>query len=454
MTRTGTTDWADDPAPESRDVARLRPRYGPVVDGRPVDGGGETRLVDEPGTGGALAEVGTASAADVDAAVRAAGRAEWAALRGAERARALFRLAGLVRDRAAELAVLEALESGAPVRTTRGADLPAVADALFSAAGWADKLSHAGLGADPRPVGVVAHVVVAGAPLLTTARALGPALAAGCPVVVVPVQGVLATTVLAELCADAGLPPGTVQVLPGGVDVATALVAHDGVDAVAAFGRGAVRRTRPVVAGSGRRFVAVPDALAAVVVYDDAPFDQAVDGIVALFEGRGAGARLVVQEPVVDELLAAVRARAAALRVGDPLDRGTDVGAVASPGRLRRIHELLDAATADGAERWTGPQDLPGRGSFAAPVLLTEVSPTMRVAQGPVVGPVLPVLTFRTPDEAVATADATAATAAVVWTDKGSRALWTAQRLRAGTVRVNSADATDPSPRIEAYLRG
>lgn len=395
----------------------------PYVDGGYVAGTG-TRTAWEPAADAALGEVAGAGPADVDRAVAAARRAldGWAGRPGTERVRVLVRFAGLVAERAGGLAVLETRGTGRPVRLTRGMDLPAAVAHLRSCAGWSDKLGYAA--PDPRPVGVVGASVADRRPLLAAVRGVAPALACGNAVVLVPdPDAPLSALALAETATEAGLPAGVLSVLPG-----AALPA--GLDAV--------------VAGKGAGGVHV--------VHDDAPLDQAVDGMV---EALGTDRRVLVAESVADEFAALLVERVGRLRVGDPVDRNTDVGPAGSPARRDAAAALVAAAEEDGARSVAHPGPLPDRGPFLAPTVLLDVAPGTRAAAAEITGPVLPVLTFRTPAEAVALAGA--APTAAVWTDKGSRALWTAQRLRAHTVWVNAVDRFDPAASAAAlapYLAG
>jgi aldehyde dehydrogenase (NAD+) len=433
------------PALEPSAGAHVKPTYHPFVDGEFVDGtgGNATRnpTTDEP-----LAEVGAAGPAEVNRAVAAARRVRdgaWGAMPGAKRAALLFRVARGVAARAHELAVLETLDTGRPIRETRDVDLPTAVAYLHSFAGWSDKLGYAGHGSDPRPVGVVGVIVEGGAALLTAVRRAAPALACGNAVVLVPdPDAPLTALVLAEAAAEAGLPAGVLSVLPmPDRRSATNLAAHAGLDAVAGTASAAAcREAARGAAGTGRRLALEPGGRVVHVVHDDAPLDQAVDGVA---EGLGTNQQVLVAEAVAEEFGDLLRERVARLRVGDPLDRNTDVGPVRSRERRERAEAL--AATADdaGAHRWTSPAALPDRGLFVAPTLFTDVAPTMRLAREEITGPLLPVLTFRTPAEAVALAKG--AHAAAVWTDKGSRALWTAQQLRAGVTWVNASGRSDPA---------
>lgn len=455
-------DWAYAPAPESAALANLAPAYRPFLDGQFVDGGGAPLKTTNPATEEVLAEVGTADASDVDRAVAAARRAydtTWGPMPGAERAKYLFRIARIVAERARELAVLETLDNGKPIRESRDVDVPLASAHLFHHAGWADKLGYAGLGSDPRPVGVVGAVVPWNFPLLMAAWKIAPALACGNTIVLKPAETTpLTALVLAGIAAEAGLPAGVLNVLPGAGDIGATLVGHPGLDKVAFTGSTSVgREIQGRLAGTGRRLTLELGGKAATIVYDDAPLDQAVEGVVdGIFSNQGqvccAGSRLLVQESIAAEFEELLRRRIETLRVGDPLDKNTDVGAINSRTQLDRITELVAVGDAEGARRWTSPGPLPERGLFFPPTVFSGVEQTMRVAREEIFGPVLSVLTFRTPDEAVAKANNTPyGLSAAIFTDKGAKALWTAQRVRAGVVWVNTVNRFDPTAAFGGY---
>ncbi|HEY3685786.1 MAG TPA: aldehyde dehydrogenase family protein [Streptosporangiaceae bacterium] len=445
------------PAPESRDIATVHSAYGLFIDGKwaeAADGGVITTV--NPATEEVLAEVAAAGEADVDRAVRAARAAYdtvWGPMPGAERAKYLYRIARIIAERSRELAVLESLDNGKPIRESRDVDIPLVAQWFFYYAGWADKLPYAGFGPDPKPLGVAGQVIPWNFPLLMLAWKIAPALACGNTVVLKPAETTPLTALLfAEICAQAELPPGVVNIVTGAGDTGAALVAHDGVDKVAFTGSTEVgRQIARTLAGTRKSLTLELGGKAANVVFDDAPLDQAVEGIVnGIFFNQGqvccAGARLLVQESVAGELLGRLRARMATLRLGDPLDKNTDVGAINSAAQLAKIRELSDAGEREGAERWSPPCDLPERGYWFPPTVFTGVSQSHRIAQEEIFGPVLSVLTFRTPDEAVTKANNTPyGLSAGVWTEKGSRILWMAERLRAGVVWANTFNKFDPA---------
>jgi aldehyde dehydrogenase (NAD+) len=448
------------PAPESRDIARLRASYGIFVDGEFRDGSGEATKTINPATEEPLAEVAEAGPADVEAAVAAARRAQrsWVRMRGAERAKYIFRIARAIQERSRELAVLESLDNGKPIRESRDVDVPLAAAHFFYYAGWADKLEYAGFGPDPQPVGVAGQVIPWNFPLLMAAWKIAPALATGNTVVLKPAETTpLTALTLAEIIAECDLPSGVVNVLPGGPAIGRAVVESD-VDKIAFTGSTEVgKQIQRTLAGTAKRMSLELGGKAANIVFDDAPLDQAVEGIVnGIFFNQGhvccAGSRLLVQESVYDELIAALRRRLATLRLGDPLDKNTDIGAINSGEQLSRIRELADVGDAEGAERWSPPCELPTRGFWFPPTLFTHVSQSSRIAREEIFGPVLSVLTFRTPAEAVEKANNTPyGLSAGVWTEKGSRILWMTGRLRAGVVWANTFNRFDPSSPFGGY---
>ncbi|HET9143000.1 aldehyde dehydrogenase family protein [Actinophytocola sp.] len=457
-----TPTWEYAPAPESRDIANLKADYRMFVDGKFVEGAGEPLKTINPGTEEVLAEVSTAAPSDVDTAVQAARRAYervWGKMPGAERAKYIYRIARMIQERARELAVLESLDNGKPIKESRDVDIPLAAAHFFYHAGWADKLGYAGLGPDPRPLGVAGQVIPWNFPLLMAAWKIAPALACGNTVVLKPAETTpLTALVLAEIVAQADLPPGVVNILPGAGDVGAELVNHAGVNKVAFTGSTEVGKLiQRSLAGSGKKLTLELGGKAANVVFEDAPLDQAVEGIVnGIFFNQGhvccAGSRLLVQESVADELLDKLHTRVSTLRIGDPLDKNTDVGAINSKEQLTKIRELVSSGEEEGASRWTSPCPLPDKGFFFAPTVFAGVSQAMRIAREEIFGPVLSVLTFRTPDEAVAKANNTPyGLSAGIWTDKGSRILWMAQRLRAGVVWANTFNRFDPTAPFGGY---
>ncbi len=450
------------PAPESRSVVDIAPSYGLFVDGEFTEAAdGRVFKTVSPSTEEVLSEMARAGEADVDRAVAAARRAfeGWSALPGSERAKYLFRIARIVQERSRELAVLETLDNGKPIKETRDADLPLVAAHFFYYAGWADKLEHAGYGPAPKPLGVAAQVIPWNFPLLMLAWKIAPALATGNTVVLKPAETTpLSALFFADICRQAGLPKGVVNILPGYGDTGAALVAHPDVNKVAFTGSTAVGKAiARTVAGTRKKLTLELGGKGANIVFDDAPVDQAVEGIVnGIFFNQGqvccAGSRLLVQESVHDEVLDALKRRISTLRLGDPLDKNTDIGAINSAEQLARISSLADQGEAEGAERWTAPCEIPSAGYWFAPTVFSGVTQAHTVARDEIFGPVLSVLTFRTPDEAVAKANNTAyGLSAGIWTDKGSRILAVANKLRAGVVWSNTFNKFDPTSPFGGY---
>ena len=450
------------PAPESRSIVDIAPSYGLFIDGEFVDGTGESFKTVNPATEEVLSEVAAATDADVDRAVRAARRAftrVWGPMRPADRGKYLFRIARLLQERAREFAVLESLDNGKPIRESRDVDVPLAAAHFFYHAGWADKLDWAGLGPGPRPLGVAGQVIPWNFPLLMLAWKVAPALATGNTVVLKPAETTPLTALLfAEVCRQADLPPGVVNIVTGAGETGRAVVEHEDVDKVAFTGSTEVGRSiARAVAGTRKRLTLELGGKAANIVFDDAPIDQAVEGIVqGIFFNQGhvccAGSRLLVQESVHDEVIASLQRRIGTLRLGDPLDKNTDIGAINSAEQLARITALAEQGEAEGAERWSPACELPESGYWFAPTLFTNVTQAHTIARDEIFGPVLSVLTFRTPDEAVAKANNTPyGLSAGIWTEKGSRILAVANKLRAGVVWSNTFNKFDPTSPFGGY---
>ena len=450
------------PAPESRAIANLKDHYKPFVNGEFVDGSGEPLKTINPATEEVLAEVGTASKSDVDTAVKAARKAYtgvWSKMPGTERAKYLFRIARLIQERSRELAVLESLDNGKPIKESRDSDIPTAAAHFFYHAGWADKLEYAGYGPNPQPLGVAGQIIPWNFPLLMLAWKIAPALATGNTVVLKPAETTpLTALVFAEICQQAELPPGVVNILPGAGDIGASIVEHADIDKIAFTGSTEVGKAiQREVAGTAKKLTLELGGKAANIVFEDAPLDQAIEGIVnGIFFNQGhvccAGSRLMVQESIAEEVLEKLRYRVSTLRIGDPLDKNTDIGAINSAEQLAKIQGLVEAGDAEGAQRWTSPCPVPDRGFFFAPTVFANVHQSMRIAREEIFGPVLSVLTFRTPDEAVTKANNTPyGLSAGIWTEKGSRILWMANQLRAGVVWANTFNRFDPAAPFGGY---
>ena len=451
------------PARESRSIVDVASHYGLFIGGEFVESEDGTPFnTINPATEEVLAEVTAAGQRDVDRAVRAAREAYekvWGPMPGHDRAKYLYRIARIVQERSRELAVLESLDNGKPIRESRDIDIPLAAAWFFSYAGWADKLEYAGFGPDPRPLGVAGQVIPWNFPLLMLAWKIAPALACGNTVVLKPAETTpLTALAFADICRQADLPAGVVNIVTGAGDTGAALVSHGGVNKVAFTGSTEVgRQIAETIAGTRKRLTLELGGKAANVVFEDAPLDQAVEGIVnGIFFNQGhvccAGSRLLVQESVYDEVLDRLKQRMATLRVGDPLDKNTDIGAINNRAQLAKIRELSEVGESEGAERWSAPCELPEHGYWFPPTLFTGVSQAHRIAREEIFGPVLSVITFRTPAEAVEKANNSPyGLSAGVWTDKGSRILWMAERLRAGVVWANTFNKFDPASPFGGY---
>src|SRR5436305_806853 len=455
--------WEYAPAPESRDVVTLQERYGLFINGREVQAaGGETFASVNPATEEPLANVARATASDVDTAVRAARTAQrrrWGNLSGKERAKYLFRIARILQERAREFAVLESLNGGKPIKESRDVDVPLAAAHFWYYAGWADKLEYAFPNRDPRPLGVAAQVIPWNFPLLMLAWKIAPALAAGNTVVLKPASSTpLSALFFADVCRQADLPAGVVNIITGPGEIGLALVKHPDIDKVAFTGSTAVgKEIGRAVAGTDKALTLELGGKAANIVFDDAPIEQAIEGVVnGIFFNQGevccAGSRLFVQESIAEPFIERLKDRLSTLRVGDPLDKNTDVGAINNAAQLAKIEELVEAGIEEGAEIYQPACELPARGWFFRPTLFTNVAQSSRIAQEEIFGPVLSVLTFRTPAEAIEKANNTAyGLSAGVWTEKGSRILEMSQKLRAGVVWANTYNKFDPASPFGGY---
>jgi len=460
LAATGTWEYA--PAPESRDIVSFEERYGLFIGGEEVSPRSRTWFPTiSPATEEPLAEVAQAGPKDVALAVDAArvGFEAWSAWKPSERAKVLFRIARILQERARELAVAESLDGGKPIKESRDVDLPLAAAHFFYYAGWADKLEYAFPGRRPRPLGVAAQIVPWNFPLLMLAWKIAPALACGNTVVLKPAETTPLTALLfADVCRQAQVPPGVVNIVTGDGSTGAHLVRAEGIDKVAFTGSTEVGKAiQRELAGRDIALTLELGGKAANIVFDDCALDQAVEGIVnGIYFNQGhvccAGSRLLVQESIHDQLVRKLKRRMATLRVGDPLDKNTDIGAINSKAQLDRITELVEAGTEEGAEIYQPPCRLPEKGWWFAPTVFTGVAQSHRIAREEIFGPVLSVLTFRTPDEAVEKANNTMyGLSAGVWTEKGSRILWMADRLRAGVVWGNTFNRFDPASPFGGY---
>ncbi len=446
-----------DPAPESAKLARLQPSYGLFINGAFTDPSSHDQFVTlNPANEEVLATVAQASAHDVDRAVRSARDAYdnvWSKMSGATRSKYLFRIARLIQERARELSVVETLDNGKPIRESRDVDVPLAAAHFFYYAGWADKLDYAGFGSNPQPIGVAGQIIPWNFPLLMAAWKLAPALAAGNTCVLKPAETTpLSALLLAEILQQAELPDGVVNIVTGDGSTGGALVEHPGTNKIAFTGSTEVGRLiQQRVAPMGKRLTLELGGKGANIVFEDAPIDEMIEGVIdGIFFNQGhvccAGSRLLVQESIADDVLRRLVRRVQQLRVGDPLDKNTDVGAINSAAQLARIEELTAFGESEGATRYTSSCALPEKGYWFAPTVFADVSQSHRIAREEIFGPVLSVLTFRTPEEAVVKANNTKyGLACGVWSEKGSRTLWVAQRLRAGVIWANTYNRFDPT---------
>ncbi len=455
--------WEYAPAPEARDIVTLKERYGLFIGGREVPSAdGATFTSIDPSTEQPLAEIARATPADIDKAVRTARRAQrrsWGSLPGKERAKYLFRIARILQERSREFAVLESMDSGKPIKESRDVDVPLAAAHFWYYAGWADKLEYAFPGRVAKPLGVAAQIIPWNFPLLMLAWKIAPALAAGNTVVLKPASTTpLSALLFADVCRQADLPPGVVNITPGPGEIGTVLATHPDVDKVAFTGSTEIgKKIQRGVAGTDKALTLELGGKAANIVFDDAPLDQAVEGIVnGIYFNQGevccAGSRLLVQESIADALIDKLKDRLATIRVGDPLDKNTDVGAINSKSQLEKITELVQAGVDEGADLYQPPCDLPERGYYFRPTLFTNVAQSHRIAREEIFGPVLSTLTFRTPDEAVEKANNTVyGLSAGIWTEKGSRILSMVSKMRAGVVWANTFNRFDPTSPFGGY---
>jgi aldehyde dehydrogenase (NAD+) len=455
--------WEYAPAPESRDIVQLKSRYGLFIGGKEVaPRGGQWFTTFDPATEEPIAEIARATVKDVDQAVsvaRKAFRRDWSTLPGSERAKYLFRIARILQERSREFAVLESLDGGKPIKESRDVDVPLAAAHFWYYAGWADKLEYAFPNLDPRPLGVAAQVIPWNFPLLMLAWKIAPALAAGNTVVLKPASSTpMSALFFADVCRQADLPPGVVNIITGPGEIGLALVKHPDVDKVAFTGSTIVgKEIGRAVAGTNKALTLELGGKAANIIFDDAPIDQAIEGVInGIYFNQGevccAGSRLFVQESIVGPFIERLKDRLSTLRVGDPLDKNTDVGAINNAAQLAKIEEWVESGIAEGAEMYQPACELPARGWFFRPTLFTNVAQSHRIAQEEIFGPVLSVLTFRTPAEAIEKANNTAyGLSAGVWTEKGSRILSMVSKLRAGVVWANTFNRFDPTSPFGGY---
>ena len=454
--------WEFDPAPETADP-KLKKRYDLFINGEFVaPKSGKYFPTISPGNEAKLADIALAGAADVDAAFQSAQKAfdgAWGKMTGSERGKYIYCIARLLQDRAREFAVAETMDGGKPIKESRDFDVPMAAAHFFYHAGWADKLDCLAPGRRVTPYGVVGQVIPWNFPLLMLAWKIGPALAAGNTVVIKPAETTSITALkFGEILQEAGLPPGVVNIVAGAGETGAAVMTHPLAAKVVFTGSTEVGKIiQRSLAGAGKKLTLELGGKAANIVFDDAPLDQAVEGIInGIFFNQGhvccAGSRLLVQESIAKDMLARLKRRIATLRVGDPLDKNTDIGAINSKEQLEKIQQLVQSGIEEGAEIHQPACKLPRNGFYFPPTLFSNVSQSHRIASEEIFGPVLSILTFRTPEEAIEKANNTPfGLSAGVWTDKGSKILMMASRLKAGVVWANTYNKFDPSSPFGGY---
>jgi aldehyde dehydrogenase (NAD+) len=449
-------------APESKAIVTIDPVYKLFIGGKFVaPKSGKTFTTINPATEEVLAKVAYAEKIDIDKAVKAAqeGLKVWSKMAPSERGKYLYRIARIMQERAREFAVLETMDNGKPIRETRDIDIPLSAAHFFYHAGWADKLEHAGVGANPKPYGVVGQIIPWNFPLLMLAWKVAPALATGNTVVLKPAETTPLTALLfAQVCQQAELPAGVVNIVTGDGATGAAIVNHPGINKIAFTGSTDVGKLiARSVAGTDKGLTLELGGKGANIVFEDAPLDETVEGIVnGIFFNQGhvccAGSRLLVQENIQDELLEKLKRRMSQIRLGDPLDKNTDIGAINSREQLEKITELALSGDTEGAERFSASCTIPAKGFWYPPTFFTGVTQAHRIAREEIFGPVLSVISFRTPQEAIEKANNTPfGLSAGVWTDKGSRILWTAKHLRAGVIWANTFNKFDPASPFGGY---
>jgi aldehyde dehydrogenase (NAD+) len=441
-------------APESIDHFSINSSYDLFIGGKWVRATQQFKTTN-PANDQEIAEVGLAGKKEVNQAVKAARKAYesvWSKMPAADRGKYLFRIARLIQERARQFAVVESLDGGKPIRESRDVDVPLAAAHFFYHAGWADKLSYAFPGVKPKSIGVIGQIIPWNFPLLMAAWKIAPALACGNTIVLKPAETTpLTALMLAQLIEDADLPPGVVNIVTGAGETGQALVEHPGIDKIAFTGSTEVgKHIRKAIAGSGKRYTLELGGKAANIIFEDAPINEAVEGIInGIFFNQGhvccAGSRLFVQESIAEQVLRKLKKRIGTLIVGDPLDKNTDIGAINSREQLDRIKSLVKIGKEEGAQLWQSDQRIPRKGNWFKPTLFTQCAQSHRIVQEEVFGPVLAIQTFRTPKEAIAKANNTPyGLSGGVWTNKGSKAFQITSSLNAGVVWANTFNKFDP----------
>ena len=450
------------PAPESRSAVKIKDQYELFINGKfekPLS----KKYFDtiNPANEEKLSRVAEANDADVDKAVKAARSAfgVWSKMAPKERGKYIFRIARMVQERARELAVVETLNGGKPIRESRDFDIPVVGNHFFYYAGWADKLEYAFPNRNAKPLGVAGQIIPWNFPLLMAAWKIAPALATGNTVVLKPAETTsLTALLLAEIIQEADLPPGVVNIITGAGATGAAIVNHPGINKIAFTGSTDVGKIiQRAIAGTGKKATLELGGKAANIIFDDAPIDQAVEGVInGIFFNQGhvccAGSRLYVQESVYKEVVRKLKDRLETLIVGDPMDKNTDIGAINSKQQLDQINKYLKIGVKEGAEMYQSSVDLPKKGFYCRPTIFTNVAQSNRISQEEIFGPVLTIQTFRTDDEVIEKANNTPyGLSAGVWTDKGSKIFNMTTKLRAGVVWANTFNQFDPTSPFGGY---
>lgn len=457
------TDWKYAPSPEATDHIRLQNQYELFINGKFVKpNSGKYFETINPATEKTIARIADANEKDVDTAVKAARQAynkTWRKMPAKERAKYIFRIARLMQERARELAVIESMNGGKPIRESRDIDVPLAANHFFYYAGWADKLEYAFPNRSPKPLGVAGQIIPWNFPLLMAAWKIAPALATGNTVVLKPAETTPLTALkLAEIIQESGLPDGVVNIVTGFGATGAAIVNHKDIDKIAFTGSTNVGKwIQKATAGTDKKLTLELGGKAANIIFEDAPINQAVEGIVnGIFFNQGhvccAGSRLFIQESVADEVIQKLKDRLETLIVGDPLDKNTDIGAINSKTQLQKINDYLKIGKADGAEMYQSNCEIPKKGFFVRPTLFLNTAQSHRISQEEIFGPVLAIQTFRTIEEVIEKANNIPyGLSAGVWTDKGSRIFNLTSKLRAGVVWANTYNKFDPTSPFGGY---
>lgn len=457
------TGWSYAPAPESKTSASIKPQYDLFINGewtKPQSGKYFGTI--NPATEEKLSEVAAANAADVDKAVKAARNAYekvWKKMPAKERAKYIFRISRMIQEKARELAIIESLDGGKPIRESRDFDVPTAANHFFYYAGWADKLEYAFPNRTTAPLGVAGQIIPWNFPLLMAAWKIAPALATGNTVVLKPAETTPITALkLAEIIQESDLPPGVVNIITGAGATGAAIVNHPDINKIAFTGSTDVGKIiQRAIAGTDKKATLELGGKAANIIFDDAPIDQAVEGVInGIYFNQGhvccAGSRLYVQESVAKQVIRKLKDRIESLIVGDPLDKNTDIGAINSRQQLDTIHKYLKIGKQEGAEMYESSCPLPKKGFWCRPTIFTNVAQSNRIAQEEIFGPVLSVLTFRTDDDVIEKANNSPyGLSAGVWTDKGSKIFNMTKRMRAGVIWANTFNKFDPTSPFGGY---